>query len=243
MDSKQTYILKVGGSILSPEDNKLFDFGYAYKLASLLSTLPDKRFVLAVGGGRLARTFMEQAKNFGEKEEKDINMIGIAAVNMNAEILRGILSVDATAEVLRYDDYEHLVTTPGSIDWESKRILVVAAGHPGQSSDWNAAQLAKSFAVGRVYSLKDVAGVYTADPAKDPQATLLPKLTWQAYMDVIGNPDEFAPGGNFPVDPITARHASESNLEYIVLAGRELENLKAALVQEVDFVGTIISNN
>lgn len=233
-------ILKIGGSLLSPSQEKQFDFQFALNLRNTLEPLVSEyQFVIAVGGGFTGRYFQKQAQESGESDKIDLHKIGIAATNLNAELLHGVFTGMSTVDVLRYRAYDEFMHRDNVREvFGTGSVVVVAGSQPGRSNDWNALEIANVFGVNEIIDVKNVDGVYDKDPKKFPDAKFLEKLTWDEYLNVIGNPEEHAPGANYPVDPITARRAKELQIAYQIVGGN-LDNLKN-VITKVQFHGTVI---
>jgi len=229
-------IMSIGGSILSTSEQNIFDFKKATELKAFLTewTHLGYQFVLCVGGGFLARKFQTLLKTQGYPD-LDQHNIGVATINVNAVMLKAVMGDLAEDEILRYQDFDK--DLPISF---SKPLLISAAGAPGHSSDWNTVKLAIRCKVDYIFNLTNIDGVYTADPRKDPKATRLTQVTWDKYLDIIGNPTEHKPGANYPVDPLAARLAKEDNISMCILSSEDFGNVRKALDGE-DFIGTTIS--
>jgi len=237
---KQVVVIKFGGSIFSTSEELIFNFKKVALLKSLLEEFFFKySFVVVVGGGYVARKYINLIEN--QKEyiegnlEKSKHEIGVAAINLNAVMLKNMFREDQVEEFIpRYDDFDF--DTPIQI---KKNILVSAAGHPGHSSDYNAFKLAVRTNSNLVVSLKDIDGVYSKDPKKFEGAYKIDKLTWNEYLEVIGE-THFAPGANFPVDPITAQKANGSGVKFVIIkGGDEFEELRIYL-ESNNHNGTLI---
>lgn len=234
--------LKLGGSLLSRADDNLYDFGYVRKLQSFLTEFVQAggRATINVGGGFVTRKYQNMLKEHGEQDEMDLHRLGVAATNMNAEILRGLMDDISYPEVLSYSKYEDFLHAENVESYFAKAsVLVFSASQPGTSNDNNALDVALKSGSTQVLSLKNVDGVYTADPKKDSTATRVAKLTWTEYMNIIGNPDHHTPGASFPVDVLTARRAAEVGASFVILHGENFENIKRYL-SDGEFVGTVI---
>lgn len=239
--SNNIHVLKIGGSLLSKSDEMLFDFAYAGELRQLLNELAaaDHKFVVCVGGGFVVRKYQQLQRDHGESNEMDQHRVGVALTNLNAELLRSTWDDLAAPQVLNYADYDKFVRAEQSDEFFYEHpVLVAAASQPGRSNDFNALEMAISLGVDRVIDIKNVDGVYSADPKKDPTATKFDRLSWTEYLDVIGNPDHHAPGANYPVDPLAARLAMEKGIQFLVCAG-EITTIRRAV--EGDSDGTLIS--
>ncbi|BCX14310.1 MAG: uridylate kinase [Candidatus Dojkabacteria bacterium] len=235
---KNWKVIKIGGSLLSPSDDKQFDFNYAYKFKSLLDTL-NFRFSLTTGGGRFTRIIFQKLKDEGLDNKSDLHQVGVSTSNVNNELLRVVFSDVAFPRVLRYKEYDDYVAGNLQIDFENYKYLVAGSSQPGRSNDWNALQMAKALGVNEVIILKDIDGIYSSDPRDNPDAKLQNKITWKQYFDIIGNPTDFEPGGNVPIDIFAAKDAYQLGIKFYILTGKDLENVKKAITGK-DFHGTIV---
>lgn len=237
----QDIVLKIGGSLLSPSAEKMFDFRYALQLRELFSQYRGRyRFWVAVGGGYLNRYYQKLAKEHGEGQTIDLHKIGVSATNLNAEIFHGLLDNLCRLEVLRYQQYEEFMQQGiSALPADLGNVVIVGGAKPGQSNDWNALQLALKLGANQVIDVKNVDGVYTADPKANPEAKFISQLSWAEYLNVIGNPTEHAPGAHYPVDPVTAREAQKADVKYIIIGGGDLDNLSRAVAGQ-EFHGSII---
>lgn len=233
----KTIVLKVGGSLLSRSEDTLFNFEYALRLKDTLLPLTQQgyKFILCVGGGFLTRKYQELFREQNIPDE-DLHQIGVAIINLNAECLQSVFKEISQEQILRYADYDE--TSEISIP-DEKPFLVTAAGKPGHSSDWNTAKLAVRSKSNTIISLKNVDGVYSADPKKDPNAKRIESLSWDEYLQIIGNVTEHHPGASYPVDPIASEFSKANNLKFYIIHGDDLENL-AKTIRGENFNGSII---
>lgn len=236
----KSVVLKIGGSLLSPSEETLFDFAFATKLKSLLLGLPeDLRVYISVGGGHLSRKYQQMATDHNENDTLDIHRIGIAATNLNMMVLHGVLDELAIPDILAFKLYDDFISGAFRLKFGTAKIAVVGASKPGASNDYNALQIAETVGAEMIIDVKNVDGVYSADPKLDPNAQFLPKLSWAEYLNVIGNPTEHKPGAHYPVDPQAAREAESKNVKYVIV-GSDMDNLRK-IILGVEFKGTIIS--
>jgi uridylate kinase len=231
----QTYVIKLGGSIVSPTQDCLFDFPFARELKDLLSefTKDGNKFFIAVGGGHLMRQYRDLAMANGLTDTTQLHWIGTTVNVLNAEVVRVSMQELADAGVYKYDDYYD------DSKLEINCIKVGGGGRPGHSGDVDSILAARKAGAKTIISLKNVDAVYTADPKLFPEATPLEKISWKEYLDIIGNPTEHTPGANYPIDPIASHMAIESGLRFVIVEGRDLANFKKVLLVE-KFKGTIV---
>ena len=231
-------ILKLGGSIIS-HSNRIIDFTYLREFRDMLrdQILLGKRFVVTVGGGQTCRDYNEHAKTNGNITlDRDLHLIGAAVNTLNAEVVRAFLGDEIAEEhVWKYTDMDQVSKL------SFKKPVVVAGGYkPGISSDGVALRIAQGLGAYKIFDLKNVDGVYSADPKTDPKAKLFPKLTWDEYLEIVGNPTEHKPGENLPVDAVAAHEAKELGATYYVIKATDFHNIELAINNQ-EFVGTIIS--
>ncbi len=242
-------LLKVGGSILSKNQNcqnGFFAFNNATRLINLITTNLQKA-TCVIGGGYLNKWLLNEVSNYSSNiETDDKHYVGISAINVNAEFFRIVFKENLKVnnrvgelydKVLRYSDLEsqELLTSIAN----KYNYTVVGANKPGHSSDFNAITLALDTGISTIISLKNIDGVYTADPNKDSSATHIPRISWNEYLTLIGA-TEHEPRGNYPVDPVSAKRAQKNNITFIIVDGEDLNNLKNLLSSKT-FKGTIIS--
>lgn len=227
---KKTVIFSVGGSIVVPED---VDTGYIKSFKNLIDRYlggnPERRVILVVGGGRIARKYQSAYREIVTDPDSDEqDWIGISATHLNARLLKAVFADSCLDPV---------VTNPTRPPGFEGRVLIAAGWKPGFSTDFDAVVLAEHYGAKTVINLTNIARVHTADPRIDPDARPLDSMTWRELRELVGS--EWVPGKNVPFDPVAAKRASEIGLQVISAEGRNLDNLEAIL-EGRSFVGTVI---
>ena len=169
----------------------------------------------------------------GITNETDIHWVGTTVNVVNAMVVKAIFEGICDEDVLKFEEY--YVDTPIVINNIAR---VGGGGRPGHSGDVDALVAAKRLGASTIYSIKNVDGVYTADPRKDLSAKRLEKLSWVEYLNIIGNPEKHSPGANFPIDPIASQMALDGGMRFIVIGG-DLINLENCLAGKA-FTGTTV---
>ena len=224
---KGPIVVKVSGKHVNPEKSKLVE-RYAQVLRELYST--GYRLVVVVGGGPEARRYIEAARELGlGKAFQDI--LGIEASRLNARLLIYALHPDAYPE------------PPRSI-WElleaySTGLIVVSGGfQPGQSTSGVAAVIAETIGAELLVLATTVDGVYTADPAVDKSARLIPRLSYEEFRRVVRQ--SMSPGRYELLDPVAISIVERSNIPVRVVDGSDPENVKRAVLGEE--LGSLITS-
>lgn len=225
-------VLKLGGSVFSKSSETPFDFKLARQIGENLNKFKEThQFIITMGGGYLARSYQNILKEY-DVINRDLDWAGTVANSLNATMMRIALGKDAEEQVLMNTE----ITNTKHIEF-NKTFQLIGGEKPGQTGDMVAINLAQKANADSVILMKDVAGVYSEDPDKNPDATLINKLSWDDYKNIMGE-IKHVPGGNFPVDPTAASHAETNGIEVFVI-GNDFGNL-INLLEGKDFVGSVI---
>lgn len=225
--NRQTVVIALGGSIIFPDK---IDWEFLKKLRLFIKQHIGKglRFVIAAGGGKISRMYIDAASKVLDVTNEDKDWLGIHATRSNAHLLRTIFRDVANPVVI---DARHKIK-------KLKYPVTIASGwHPGWSTDYVAAVLAYDFHADTFIIAGKPDYVYTKDNTKNKDAKPIPKLSWRAYRKLI--PSRFTPGAHAPVDPVAARFAEKHKLTGIVIDGRNIKNFKNLLAGR-KFEGTVI---
>lgn len=236
--SKQI-VIKLGGSLLSHGEDNIFDFGYLEKLKAVLTDpgLDENKYFLAIGGGYTMRKYRDLAREAGIKSDIEIHWVGTTVNVLHAYLVKAYLNEIADDEVIKYEDYYESDRNKFQV---TKRVKIGGGGRPGHSGDVDAILAAEKLGADTVISLKNVDGVYEADPKMNPEAKRLDEITWSEYLEIIGGKKVHEPGGNYPIDPVASQMGEERNLKFVILAGDDLPNFLNYLKGE-SYKGTVVS--
>jgi uridylate kinase len=222
-------VISVGGSIVVPDQpDARFIRDFCRLVAHHLAAKPDQQLVLVIGGGAPARTYQQAFAVIGTTSESaPLDRIGIAATRLNAQLVKEVLGALAPGPV---------VMDPQAVRPDG-RVVVAGGWKPGFSTDNVAVELAIKLGAGTVVNLSNIEKVYTADPKRDPSATPIDAIGWDAFLEIVGS--EWKPGANLPFDPVASRRAAEAGIRVICAGGRDLPNVSRILSGE-SFAGTVI---
>lgn len=223
----KTVVVALGGSVVHPDG---IDINFLKKFKRFLAPLLRRgtKFVLVVGGGKLARRFQDAAGMVARLTDDDKDWLGIHATRLNAHLLRTIFCDVADPVVI---DERHRLKA-------FRYPVTVAAGwRPGWSTDYVAVRLALDFGIREAVIAGAPAHVYEKDPAKHPSAKRFSTLTWRDYRKLI--PRKWRPGLHAPVDPVAAALAAKGKMRAVIINGRDLRNFQNFLNGK-QFRGTVI---
>lgn len=216
-------VLRLGGSILgSPPDAGVVK-GYS-DVVSRISRRGHKT-VVVVGGGSVARQYIDAARRIGLPHEEQ-DSIAIQASRLNARLVGMSLGVDTVA------------TSPRrAISDVGKHGVAVMGGlRPGITTDTVAALVGEAWLSDLIIKASDQDGIYSADPRKDPDAKLLRTISYPKMVEILGG--VHSPGIHSIVDPVAVERISRRKLKLIVVNGNQPENVIRAINGER--VGTVV---
>jgi uridylate kinase len=208
---EETIVISLGGSLIVP-DNIDVDFLKDFKKLILSHIEKGKKFVIITGGGKICRRYQDVAKKISNPIDTELDMLGIKALNLNAELVRILFR-------------------------ECKNVEIFGAEKPGNSTDFVAVSLAKKNNAKIVINLSNTDYVYDSDPKINLNAKKIEKISWIDYRKLI--PKEWNPGLNSPFDPIASEMAEKEGMEVIIMNGKPIDNLAKCLNGE-KFFGTVI---
>ena len=226
------FVVKIGGSILFDEDDQIDEkliTKYAKTIRNVF-TESKKRCAIVVGGGKLARKYIAATRKLGADESYN-DTIGIEVAKLNARVLIAALGD------LAYQDPPNNLAEFKSVYKETDKIIICGGFKPGQSTNAVAAEIAEASNAEKMFNLTDVAGVYSEDPNKNPDAKLLNEMTIDDLIAMISNVQTKA--GYYPLfDSVAAETIKRSKIPLQFINGRNPENLTKAFNGEE--IGTLI---
>ena len=225
-----TVVISVGGSILIQDKD---DITFIRKLAKvLIGKTANHKLYVVTGGGRVAREYIRIGRELGASETY-LDEIGIDVTRLNARLLITALG-------------DHAYHVPAKTIEEAlhagktHQIVVMGGLHPGFTTDAVSAMIAERVGAARLINATSVAGVFTADPKKDPRAKKLDRMTFDELIEIVDRSDHRA-GPNIVFDPLAAKIVKRAGIRTLVCDGRNLPVLMSA-IDNKDFTGTIISD-
>lgn len=222
-------VVSIGGSILVPGIN---DSEFISKLAGMLKGVQDDvQIAVVCGGGKTARYYADIAKDLGGNTYAQ-DIVGIGATRLNAQLLA--LALGDMPDTVPSDPEEVArASAPG-------KIVVMGGTVPGHTTDAVSAMVAKAIGADRIVNATSVDGVYTDDPRKNPDAKKITNMTIAELGDIVYK--EHGASRSSVFDPLGIRIAKENRIDILIVDGRNLDELRNAIVGEpID--GTFVNSH
>lgn len=229
---KEKIVISLGGSLIVPNGGIDVNFLKRFNefIRKQLASHPNRQFFIVTGGGTTTRHYQDAARSVigHELVPEDLDWLGIHATRLNAHLVRTIFRDIAHFYIIKHYEIIRKV---------NEQVVIAAGWKPGWSTDFCSAMLCEDYNVKTVLNLSNIEMAYEADPATNPDAKPIKKITWADFRKIVG--DEWVPGMNAPFDPIASKKAQELGLKVVILKGNNFENLENYF-EERDFIGTTI---
>ena len=180
-------LLKLSGEALK-SDKDLFDFDKVNNAAGIIRRMHDMgtEIGIVIGAGNIWRGRQGPAANMDAVTADQMGMLG-TVINClcMADALRrqGVDAVVQSAvDMNRFAEPFNAMTARRHLAEGRVVLFACGTGNPFFSTDSGVALRAVEMEVDAVLMAKNIDGVYTADPLKDPTATLIKDIT---YTDAL----------------------------------------------------------
>ena len=222
-------VVSVGGSVLIPGKD---DSGYIARLAEMLNSVKDSvQLAVVCGGGRTARYYASTGKDLGGTTYQ-LDIMGIGATRLNAQLL-GLALGDMPEKVPETAEELAGKSVPG-------KVVVMGGTEPGHTTDAVSMMVARAMKADRVVNATAVDAVYTDDPRTNPDAVKIPTMTIQRLGEIVYKEHDASRSSVF--DPLGVRIAQESRIDISMVDGRNLAELRKAILGE-PFDGTFVDSH
>lgn len=227
-------LIKISGEALSGGKGTGFDFNFVTSVCeSVKQALARGAQVgIVIGGGNFWRGVKDGA---GKVERVSADRMGMLATAMNCLAVGDVFrqcGVDArvmTAVDIQGVGERHDVRK--AVEYlESGKVVLFACGtgHPFFSTDTASVLRAAEISADAILLAKNIDGVYSADPRKDPSAVKFDEIS---YTEVLSRRLQV-------MDSTATSLAMDNNLPVIVFALAEPENIQRVLSGEK--IGTLV---
>ena len=230
-------VIKIGGSLLFTDHYKINATKISEFCSIIKSNMDFDRLIIVCGGGLIAREYINIIRSFTSNETL-CDIFGIEISRINSKLIITFLKESAYPLV------------PKSMNELSKallfdKIIVMGGLQPGQSTTTVATEVAEFINATHIIILTDVAGIYDRDPKKFPEAKLFSKLNYNELHTLIlkSKDDRQAAAGEYRIfDLASLQILKRSNLEAVIMSGRDLNEFAKFWRGKKDILRTVISN-
>ncbi len=226
-------VLKIGGSLLFDGTN--FNASRVKNFAQMVTNTPEIQ-VIIVGGGSIARIYIQGARALGASEA-ECDLLGIATSRMNAQLLIRAFGDNAYPRVPESVERFAMARATG-------KIVVVGGLQPGQSTTSVAVIIAEYMHADRLLVLTDVDGIYDKDPRKFSDAKRFSTITVGELQKVLqkGAGAKQAAAGEYQIfDPVSSELVKRSKLPVLLMSGQDLAQISRVIKNPAADVGTKIT--
>ena len=227
-------LIKLSGEALAGDAGTGLDFPTMHQVAKILKQVSDLGVAvgIVIGGGN----FWRGVKNgSGKMERSRADQMGMLATVMNSIAMSEVLAQEgAEARVMSALPMEAFAETYNYLKAEQYfsdgKIVLFAAGtgHPYFSTDTGAVLRAAQMHADAILLAKNVDGVYSADPRKDPAAVKYDSIS---YEEVLAKRLAV-------MDSTATSIAMDNRIPVRVFALKEPENILRAVMGEP--LGTLV---
>ena len=227
-------LLKISGEVLGGEKKFGLDFDVVKKVAGAIKDCVEigAEIGVVVGGGNFWRGVKDGS---GRMERTRADNMGMLATTINALALADVLEnmgvqVRVQTGIDMHKIAEPYIRLKAISHLEKKRVVIFACGtgNPFFSTDTAAALRAAEINAEAILLAKNIDGIYTADPNKDPNAEKIDEIT---YNEVLYR-------GLAVMDSTATSLSMDNGIPIIVFALRDTNNIKRVLMGEK--IGTLV---
>ena len=233
MGKRETIVLSLGGSLIVP--NGGIDTQFLTNFNQFIRKQiaeKNRRFFIICGGGATTRHYQKAASEVVHHTlpAEDQDWLGIHSTRLNAHLVRTIFRDIAYPRIFKHYDSDY--------DIDGEPVIVCSGWKPGWSTDYDAVLIAKKYHSNTVINLSNIDKIYDRDPREYKDAKPLEHINWENFEKLVGN--KWVPGLNTPFDPVATQLAKKLGLTVIILNGKNIYNVEAALDGK-SFIGSTIA--
>lgn len=219
------YIIKIGGSVISEEEEVRLKGEIVRKYSNILSKNRDGVDGIVVGGGSVAREYIETARQLDAKNE-DQDVLGIYSTRCNAKLFQSILEFESIL-IQSMDDVS---------DLDGGVIPIMGGTEPEQTTDAVAVELASVLESPEILIASDVDGIYDTRGDKSlSDAHMIDEISAVDLRKMMSGIDS-KPGRSVPIDSEAIEIAELYDKKLCMFNGESVDNMEKAV--EGEKVGT-----
>ncbi|MGC9060617.1 MAG: UMP kinase [Thermoplasmata archaeon] len=214
---QDTIVISIGGSVF------LKGSDYIRAIGSMLDTLSKNyRFAVTVGGGRIAREYINMGRELGG-DETTLDELGIAVTRLNARLL--VLALPSAYPLIpeTVEDAYRCFRQGG--------IVVMGGTTPGHTTDAVAAMLAEKMRAKKLINVTNVDGLYDKDPRKYSDAKKIERCTFDELLKMLSQ-SEYTAGQSHIFDLLGAKILKRAGIKLIIVSGENIDLLKDVITDK-----------
>ena len=186
--SYKRIVIKISGEALAAEKKTGFDFGFVSSVCAAVKKAADAgvQVGIVIGGGNFWRGVKDGA---GKVERVSADRMGMLATCMNCLAVCDVFrQLGAKARVLTAVDIQGVgerYDTRKALEYLENGEIVLFAGGTGMpffSTDTGAVLRAAEIHADAILLAKNIDGVYSADPRKDPDAVRFDRISYDEVL-------------------------------------------------------------
>ncbi len=221
-------VISIGGSIISGEKLNLELMKKISKTLAIIDSY-DK-FGIVVGGGKLARTYISDLREYNINDNI-LDEIGINATRINALAMTTFFDNVNSKIPTNINDAAELS--------HNYRYVIMGGTEPGHTTDTVSVLFAERIGAEILINATSVDGVYSSDPKKDKNAVKYDKLTYDEAIE-LSIKNSTGAGSNVFMDLTSLTIAKRSKIKIFVINGNYMDQYKN-IMYNGKCNGTVIS--
>jgi uridylate kinase len=230
----QRVLIKISGEALAAEKHTGFDFAFVTRVCEAVKAVSEQgvQVGIVIGGGNFWRGVKDGA---GKVERVSADRMGMLATAMNCLAVCDVFrQLGADARIMTAMDIQGVgerFDTRRAIEYLERGSIVLFAcgsGHPFFSTDTAAVLRAAEIGADAILLAKNIDGVYSDDPRKNPEAVKFDEISY----------DEVLARHLAVMDTTATSLAMDNHIPVIVFALAEPENIGRVAAGEK--LGTLV---
>ncbi len=207
-------VVRIGGSVLGAPPEAGLVSEYSGIIAELAN---DHHIGIVVGGGDVAREYIQVAKELGLSSE-DQDKLAIQVSRLNARLV----GLKLNGQDMIPESVKTMIAM-----LKKKRIVVMAGLKPGVTTDTVAVVLVRDWNADLLVKASNQRGIYTSDPSRDENARLLTHVSYEKLRKILGG--KHIPGIHSIIDSTAVNEIVRHKIRLIVVDGSDPKNLRLAV--------------
>lgn len=223
-------VFSLGGSVFY-DKNKGINHEFIQSFLEFIKGLRNVKGAIVVGGGPLAREFINEGRKLGLTEYEN-DMLAIWETRKNATLLLYSLKELLVYPKLLYTAEEASIAI-NQYDW-----LCSGGFFPGITTDAVATLIAESIRATKIVNISNTAFLYDKDPKLYKDARLIRKASIDEFIKIAGSLDDRKAGENFIFDIFALKIAKRSKIP-IYFTNADIENI-IKIMHDQEHQGSIL---